>query len=214
MKDKDKIKKLNPIDEEKYKNVDLDHLVMYAMGQLSKIGADLSFENAVVAAFILFPKKFSLSSYSEFPDSDRVMNCLNRCILKNRKWLGGKSRQGYIITERSRRVILKAEELLYGWKTKKVKATSQTRRKESILVEVQLSHAYKKYDQGQNDTITEADLCFLLQGTLDSSKETLKENLKSLKNFAEELSRKDILDFLNWLEEHFKKFLNINQNRG
>lgn len=209
MKDKDKIKGLNPIDENKYENVDLDHLVMYAMGQLNKIGADLSFENAVIAAFKLFPKKFSLTGYSEFPDSDRVMNCLNRCTLKNRRWLGGKSRQGYIITERSSRVILKAEELLHGWKMKKSKVTSKTRRKERILEEAVFSPAYMKYTRNQKYSITKAELCYFLQGTLDSSQETLKENLKSLKNFAEELSRKDVLDFLNWLEERFKKFLNI-----
>jgi len=57
MNDKEKIEKLTPFDETKYENIDLDHLIMYVMGQLEKIGVDLSFENAVVASFKLFQHK-------------------------------------------------------------------------------------------------------------------------------------------------------------
>jgi hypothetical protein len=210
MKDKSKIEKLKEIKEDKYKNVDLDHLMMYVMGQLEQIGADLSYENAVVAAFKIFPRKFSLPGYPEHPDSNRVEQCLWRCAGKTRQWLSGKARQGFIITNRSRLFIKEAEDLLSGILYKKTKATSQTRRKESILAEVIASSAYKKYLKGEGDFITEAEFCFLLQGTLDSSKETLKKNFNSLKIFADELVRKDVVEFLDWLEERFKKFLNIN----
>jgi len=205
--DQEKIEKLRPFSDGKYKNVDLDHLVMYAMGQLEEMNADLSFENAVVATFKLFPKKFSLSGYPTYPDSDRVMNCLNRCTFKSKQWLGGKSRQGFIITDRSKRIIAESEKLLNEKTVTKAKATSQTRRKENILADVISSAAYSKFNEGQGSAISEAELCYLLQGTLDSARETLRENLRSLKNFAEELKREDILKFLNWLEQHFQIFL-------
>jgi len=211
MKDKSKIEKLKEIREDKYGNVDLDHLMMYVMGQLEQIGADLSYENAVVAAFKIFPRKFSLPGYPEHPDSNRVEQCLWRCAGKTRQWLGGKARQGFIITDRSRLFIKEAEEFLSGVLHKKTKATSQTRRKESILAEVIASSAYIKYSKGDSDSITEGEFCFLLQGTLDSSKETLKKNFNSLRIFADELARKDVVEFLEWLEERFKKFLNINR---
>lgn len=211
MKDKSKIEKLKEIREDKYENVDLDHLMMYIMGQLEQIGADLSYENAVVAAFKIFPRKFSLPGYPEYPDSNRVEQCLWRCAGKTRQWLGGKARQGFIITDRSRLFIKEADDLLSGILYKKTKATSQTRRKESILTEVAASYGYKKYLKGEGDSITEAELCFLLQGTLDSSKETLKKNFNSLRIFADELARKDVVEFLDWLEERFKMFLNINR---
>ena len=207
MTDKDKIKKLKSFDEAKYENIDLDHLIMYVMGQLEKVGVDLSFENAVVAAFKLFPKKFSLLGFPEYPDSNRVEQCLWRCTYKTKQWLGGKSRQGFNITERSRIFIQETEYLLKGLSPKKTRATSQTRRKEVILAEVMSSPAYVKYTKGQSDSITEADFCFLLQGTLDSFRETLKENLISLKKFTQELRQKDILMFLEWLEQRFKNFL-------
>lgn len=212
MNDKEKIEKLTPFDETKYENIDLDHLIMYVMGQLEKIGVDLSFENAVVASFKLFPKKFSLLGFLSYPDSLRVYTCLWRCSTdKKKQWLGGKIRQGFSITERSRIFIRETENLLAGLSPKKTLATSQTRRKESLLAEVISSSAYLKYTKGEGESITEAEFCFLLQGTLDSSRESLKENFVSLRMFADELKRKDVMEFLNWLETRFKNFLNFNE---
>jgi len=206
MGDKEKIEKLTIFDEKHYENIDLDHLVMYVMGELEKIQADLSFENAVVAAFKIFPKKFSLVGYPEYPDSNRVDQCLWRCTYKTRQWLGGKSRQGFKITERSRLIIKEAEDLLKGASPKKLKAFSQTRRKESLLSELYSSTVYKKYVGGKGSSITEAELSFLLQGTMDSSRELLKENLETLKKYAEELDNQEIMKFLNWVEVNFKDF--------
>ena len=47
--DREEIVGLKAMELSKYVDVDLDHLVMYAMGHLEKIGAELSFENAVIA---------------------------------------------------------------------------------------------------------------------------------------------------------------------
>ena len=208
MKDKDKIEKLKPVAAAMYENVDLDHLSMYAIGELEKIGADLSFENAVIATFKLFPKKFSLLGFPDYPDSLRVYTCLWRCSTDKKKlWLGGKIRQGFVITDRTRKIIRQAENLLGGLSIKKTKATSQTRRKELLLAEVERSPAYSKYLSGKEGSISEADFCYLLQGTLDSSRETLKDNFVLLKKFAEELHRGNVLTFLTWLQQRFKYFL-------
>jgi len=208
MLDKEKIEKLSTFDPNKYENVSLDHLIMYAVSQLEKIGADLSFENAVVAAFRLFPKKFSLLGFPSYPDSLRVYTCLWRCSTDEKKrWLGGKIRQGFTITDRSRKFIKEAEELLEGLLPESTKTTSQTRRKEVILAEVVSSPAYLKYKKGETGSISEADLCYLLQGTLDSSKQMLRENLITLKMFAEELERDDIVKFLAWAEQRFESLL-------
>jgi len=207
MTDREKIEKLRPVDVAKYQHVDLNHLVMYAVSQLETIGADLSFENVVVASFKLFPTKFSLLGFPPYPDAKRVHDCLFRCTFKTNQWLGGKTSQGFILTDRSRRFIEVAEDLLYGLKSKKKRVTSKTRRKEFLLEEVLSSPAYLKYANGQGDGITEGDFCFLLQGTLDSSRETLSKNLAVLKSFAGELQHEEILKFLDRLEDRFTNFL-------
>lgn len=209
MNDKVKIRKLETLDYAKYENIDLDHLIMYVINRLKKIKVDLSYENIVVAAFMIFPEKFSLPGFHEYPDSNRVEQCLWRCTSKIKQWLGGKTRQGFLITDRSKRIFKETDDLLSGIIHKKTKATSQTRRKELILNEVLSSTAYKKYKDGNENLISEADFCFLLQGTLDSSKETLNANYFSLKKYSEELKNKNIFDFLENLKKKFKSFLNL-----
>ena len=205
--DRDKIMALAAFKEEQYANIDLDHLMIYAMGRLSKINADLSFENAVVAVFRLFPAKFGLLGFLEYPDSDRVMNCLNRCT-KPKRWIDGRPRQGFSLNNRSPIFIKETEDMLRGLTKDKAKSSSQTRRKEIILAEVVESPAYEKYRSNKGNLITDAELCSLLQGTLDSDKETLRNNLLSLKTFSDELHQEQISRFLYWLEQRFRVFLN------
>jgi len=204
--DRDKVIKLTTVKEEKYVNVDLDHLMIYAMGELSKLKVDMSFENGVIAAFKLFPKKFALVGYPEYPDSDRVMNCLNRCV-KPKLWLNGRPRQGFILNERSNKYIIETEHLLNGFTQGKSKTFSKTRRKELIIAELMKAQAYAKYINGQGNLITESEMCNLLQGTLDSDKPILRDNLASLKLFSEELERVEVNKFLDWLGERFRNFL-------
>jgi hypothetical protein len=208
MKDKEKLEGLKPFIESKYRNIDLDHLVMYAIKELERIEVNLSYENIVVAAYKIFPKKFSLPGFSEYPDSNRVEQCLWRCAGKTRQWLGGKTRQGFSITSKSRIIFNESVALLEGRKPTKTRALSQTRRKEAILAETVDSSAYRKFVDGNGNSITEGELCFLLQGTLDSKKDTLKKNLELLKMFADELEKKEVSNFLDWLENRFKRFLN------
>lgn len=204
--DQDKIMHLHPLDDTRYQTVDLDHLVMYTVGEVEKLHVDLSFENIVAASYTLFPKKFSLLGFPCYPDSDRVMNCLNRCTRKHRQWLGGKSRHGFFLTIKSKQIIQQAEGFLRGYTTAKTGSKSQTRRKESILAEVISSPAYLKFLNGKQETVTVADLCYVLQGTLDTSKETLKGNLNALLKFAEELKRDDVVNFAKWLEAKFASY--------
>jgi hypothetical protein len=206
--DKEKLENLGRFPFDKYKHVDLDHLILYVMWQLEKLEVDLSFENAVVGAVKLFPEKFSLLGFSGYPDSLRVYSCLWRCSTdKKRQWLGGKARQGFFLTDKSRKIIAEAEKLLTGREQKSAGPSSLTRRKEFLLAEVESSPAYLKYAKGERDSITEADLCDLLQGTLDTSRDILRGNLLSLKKYAEELDNKAIRALFIWLEERFKKFL-------
>ena len=206
-----KMSGLKPFDPVRYDGIDLDRLVIYTVVVLENLGIELSLENIIVGAFKLFPKKFSLVGYHEFPDSTRVEKALWRCKGNKRQWIGGKTPHGYLVTEKTRIIATQTESQLSNPVLRKQKITSRMRRKESILKEVTSSPAYKKYMSGNSESVTEADFCYLLQGTLDSSRETLRENLVSLKMFTSELECEEVLKFLNWLEQHFKNFLS---NKG
>ncbi len=205
-----RIIELNAFDPEVYESVDLDRLVVFTAIELSRLGIELCLENIIVGAFRLFPKKFSLVGYPEYPDATRVEKALWRCKGANRRWIGGKTPHGYLITERTRRIASETEsELSKGPPSKLRRAPSRGRRKESILKETTESSAYSKYSRGEGSTISEAEFCYLLQGTLDSTSETLRENLSSLLRFAEELTRPEITEFLKWLSKQgrFRRLL-------
>lgn len=207
MRQSDPLRGLQPLPHESYARIDLDHLLMYAVGHLKEIGVDLCFENIVVAVYRLFPKKFALVGYPEYPDAKRTHKCLRRCTYKTTRWLGGKERQGFTLTERSPAVIKKSCSMLSVPGVAVGRSTSITRRKERILAELESSAAYLKATRGEIDSITDGDFCFMLQGTLDSSGETLRANLDALRTYAEEQDRRDILRVLEVLGKRFAMFL-------
>jgi hypothetical protein len=207
MRENDPLTKFQALPEEKYARIDLDHLLMYAVGQLNGIGADLSFENIIVAVYKLFPRKFSLVGYPEYPDAKRAHKCLRRCTYKTRRWLGGKERQGFTLTDKSLIIIQKARSMLALASTVVAGPISRTRRKERILTELESSVAYLKAVRGDVDSISEGDYCFMLQGTLDTSGETLRANLDALQMCASEQGRLDILRVVKTIEKRFTAFL-------
>ncbi|MFH0989226.1 MAG: hypothetical protein V1799_04320 [bacterium] len=204
---RDKIFSLDEIELSRYEGIDLDRLVIYAVTKLDEIDAELSLENIIIASFKLFPKKFSLIGYPEFPDATRVEKCLWRCKGKRRCWIGGKTPHGYSLTGKGNLIYTQVEKLLLSETKHNKKVISQTRRKELIIVEVISSRAYQKFVQNRGENITDAEFCSVLQGTLDSLKENLKENLYSMKNIANELDRNDVAKFLDFLESRFSKLL-------
>lgn len=202
------MERLKAFDFAKYESLDLDRLVIYTIVQLERLGTGLSLENIIVGAFKLFPKKFSLVGYPEFPDATRVEKSLWRSKQSKKQWIGGKTPHGYQITERTRIIADQTETQLSDIAlVRKRKTPARLRRKESILKDTTDSDGYSKYVSGKKESISAADFCYLLQGTLDSTPETLRRNLLSLKQFAEELERFDVLEFLNWLENRFRNHL-------
>src|SRR3989338_501786 len=132
---REEILRLQTVDLSKYEDIDLDRLAIYAISQLEKIGAELSFENAVMASFKLFPQKFSLLGFPDYPDANRVMKCLWRLTSKVKPWLSGKIKQGFVVTERGRAHIKEVEDILRGQYQVVKKSPSKTRREELLLKE-------------------------------------------------------------------------------
>ena len=204
---------LKPFPPNLYEGTNLNWLVLYAVGMLAERSIDLSFEHVVVAAFRLFPKKFSLLSYSEYPDAKRVHDALWRCA-KDFQWLLGKTSQGFALTERGWQELELAKQALKSGSLPQKKTFSQTRRFEKLLAEVRTAPAYAKYSNGTPNKVSEAECCHVLQGTLDSDRRVLADNLTKLKGMADELGQKDIVVFMDWLEERFARFLEKGDGHG
>ena len=204
---------LEPFATEKYESISLDNLVIYAAYVATTMQIELSFENLVVASFMLFPKKFSLLGYPTYPDAKRIHHVLRRCTYVssthfNRGWLRGKFSQGFELTDSGYVVADETMKLLeVGVRSAKHKTLSQTRREERILDEVCRSPAFVRYTQGKLDAISNSDCCHTLQCTLDSDRHVREGNLRQLKSMAVTLEKKDLVEFLDWLETHFRPII-------
>jgi len=197
-----------------YEGINLNWIALYAVSALEDQGVDLSFENIVVAAFRLFPKKFSLLGFPEYPDAKRIHDALWRCAYKNRQWLMGKTSQGFAFTQRGRQELELAKQALKRNAAPQKRILRDNRRFEKLLAEVMTSPAYAKYSQGIQNKISEAECCHVLQGTLDSERRILLDNLNKLKDMAIRLEHKDVVAFLDWLEARFAHFLGKEENYG
>ena len=192
-----------------YDGVNLDWLVLLSVGAVEESGVDLSLEHIVMAAFKLFPSKFSLLAYPAHPDAIRVDKALRRCTDKDRQWLSGKTSQGFGFTERGRKQLELARQTLQKDYRPAKKTFSQTRRSEKLLGEVKAAPAYAKFLKGARDRISEAECCNVLQGTLDSDRRVLLDNLTKLKAMATDLQEREAVTFMDWLGQRFARFLGM-----
>jgi len=198
---------LQPIDPRQYQSIDLDRLVIYAVGTIALQNVDLSYENIIVAAYKIFPDKFALLGFPDFPDSQRVFKSIWRAATdKRRLWLGGKVRQGFKLTEKGMEVFNETKAMISSPTYAKPQRTTRQLRKKQLLIEVLKSPIYSKYRGTQFEFITESELCFMLQGTLDSSRELLHNNLLLLITYAEELNMMDLVEFLSWIDTEYDLF--------
>jgi len=203
------IREISPIQKSQYQDIDLDRLIVYTMAFLNKYDIRLTLENIIVGAYKLFPGKFSLSGFPEYPDATRVEKSLWRCKGRNKQWITGKTPHGYSLNRKSYHIVQDVENHFSNSleRLDVNKGKARTRRGEIIIREIEKSNAFEKYKNDEIAKISESEFCFLLQTTLDSPKNILNENLSALKLFAEEFNRSDILIFLNKLEKKFEYFL-------
>lgn len=78
--------KFNP---ELYAPIKSNHLVVYAIYDLQKRVDTISSEDVVSACFTLFPKRFSLQKYPQWPDSAMIARRLHDCRIK--RWIAAKT---------------------------------------------------------------------------------------------------------------------------
>jgi len=190
-----------------YDGINLNWLVLLSVGAVEESGVDLSLEHIVMAAFRLFPRKFSLLAYPAHPDAIRVDKALRRCTDKDRQWLMGKTSQGFAFTERGRQQLELARQTVQKDYRPTKKTFPPTRRLEKLVGEVKAAPAYAKFLKGERDRVSEAECCNVLQGTLDSDRRVLLDNLTKLKAMATDLQEKEAVAFMDWLGQRFARFL-------
>ena len=88
---------LKPFSSEKYSGISLAELVTVGILKLNQSKLETNFENITVILHKLFPDKFSLTYFPEYPDTIRV-DITIRVHCKERGLVKGNRPKGFVLT--------------------------------------------------------------------------------------------------------------------
>jgi len=206
MKIKEKIQSIcKEYDFEKYQNIDLNSLVVFVIDILNKNGVPLSFENICAATYLMFPKKFSLLGFDEYPDATRINRALLQLRPKYQNLATGDVKSGFSLTEKGKMRVNKAEFYLSKTNEKKVYKDTRPKSEEKIINELKESIAYKKFEANKLDEIQIEDIYGFLQATPYTSKENIRKHLNMMIDIANERGDKKIVEFIKSVKNKFSK---------
>ncbi len=191
---------LQPYPVERYSNLDLTGLVAFTIDWLVANDVSTTFENVTVAAFKLFPSKFSLVGFEEYPDGTRVNRSLLQLGPKYRNWARGSVQKGFVLTESGSAKVAEIARVLHGGETGASRTPrvgrSRTVDAEGELRRVSESALFRKWQAGQLRTGTVMDLLDMLGGYAYTPKRALRKRISELENIASQMQMEEIREFL------------------
>lgn len=182
-----------------YERIGYDELTTFAIYSLIRNGKETTFENIVAEAFTLFPRRFSLRGYPDWPDASVVNKSWLRCRT-DKHYIEGSVKEGFRLTPKGLKTAEQIEEHLLGKKTensKEIKAELRTRAGK-LLSALEKSDAYTAYKQtGSLEGLKDHELTDMLLCMPDSDAKVIKHNIELFKQAAELYQRQDILHLLS-----------------
>jgi len=186
--------------KEQYKQINNDRLVVYGVYLLEKNGIEPTFDNVVVTVFKLFPDRFSLIGFPNYPDAKRIHDCLWHCTYKTKHWLNGNAKSGFSLSKKGRYILEETFDRMKGKiKIGKVFDT-KVRRKEVFFIDwMKRTGAFKKYTNGEGDSISEVEVREFLRVSNDASKDVMRQNLEKYGEYARKIDDHLVQEFLKFI---------------
>lgn len=199
-------------DEKLYIRIGLNDLVTYSVYSLSKRGTfEISAEDIVAACFLMFPGRFALRGYPQWPDSTVVNKRWIDC--RNKGLISGSTANGFTLTPKGLELAEKIEKILLGSRplftraTNKPRSEQRTRAGRFVRI-IEESDAFAHFQkEGVGASINEFDFRSMLLCTMESSARTLRNNLDQFKQYVMLYERTDLLQFLEYVEKRFHSLL-------
>jgi hypothetical protein len=201
---------------QRYEGLDLNRLVALSMDEVAHLGLSVTFEHIVVTAFRLFPKKFCLVGFEEYPDAARINRALLQLGPKYRNWAIGGAKKGYTLTPLGQGAVEQArKEISQGTSTVQRRESGIPRSfAEQHAKSLRASDAYAAYKAGQGDDISEYDFCRLLHAMPSSPSQVLRENFETLMTCVRDTGSDDLSEFLIWGTTKFPRLSLANAGKG
>jgi len=197
--DEDLIREITAFEGD-YLPLDKDRLVLFAVGFLESKKIEPTFDKIVAATFRLFPRKFSLIGFPEFPDGRTIYYCVyNHCTL-TKKWLLGNVQSGFKITERGGYFLDETKKMLEGKiKHTKIHGTVPRRKEVTFISMLRKTDAYKKYISGKKEEITKFEISEALKAPPDS-KDLIRFHLERYFEYANRIGDFAVTQFLEFIK--------------
>jgi len=209
------INKIKSIKINKYQDIGMNDLVCYAIFKNADEKNLISRENLVMSCFKLFPQKFSIRGYDNFPDSNVIDK---RWVdLRDRGYLAGKTSTGIRLTTKG---IIKAKVTMKKMKISKkeneVRKIRENRTQAGRHIQrITLSDAYKKFAMNKSaENINANEFRELLLCTMETPSTIMFKALNELKNAVSIYKRNDLINFLENLEEKHANLLHAKSSSG
>lgn len=202
--------RIKPASKNNYENIDLDRLVVYTLSLLEESKVPLYFDFITVGLFRLFPLKFSMANFKQYPDTNRINKALRRLTDQKRKgWATGNVENGFYLTALGHEMAKQVTTLLENYnerKNHKIKVSrSRGKSSKDDVLEIRLSEAFKKWHSDEN--INYHELFAFLKAAPYTPKSLLASRLECLKISAAASKDKEVSDFLSYLEKRFNNLL-------
>lgn len=179
-----------------YSSLDKDRLVLFAVEFLESRKIEPTFDKIVVATFRLFPKKFSLIGFPEYPDGRTIYYCaFNHCTL-TKKWLFGNVQSGFKVTERGKYFLDETKKMLGGKiKITRIYKTVPRRKEATFIAGLKKTNAFKKYMGDIKEEITKFEIYEALKAPLNA-KELALSHLEKYLDYANRIGDFQAIKFL------------------
>jgi hypothetical protein len=196
-----------------YTQIALNDLVIYSVHYLHSQEIEITTEDIVATCFLLFPRRFSLRGYPQWPDSTVVNKRWLDC--RSKGWITGSAAQGFKLTPDGMKVVEKVEKTLSGKRPTYGVPTEMKTRAGRFVHSIEMSDAFQQFKEKKEATqISEFDFRSMLLCTMESSKATLQKNLEQFKQYINVYEREDLLDFLRYCEKRFSYLLEKSKDRS
>lgn len=201
------IRNIKSIESKKYKNVSSrEKLAVYAMKYLENNNIPLSFNFICVATFKLFPERFHLGDFNEYPH----IEMLNRTILhlrpKENNYAEGTAKLGYKITKLGYYIAEQVENELRGesqkGKPSKVKIDQIKKMPSNLANKYFNSKLFEKWKK--ENKLSDDDFWSLFEVIPFSRPDYIKSEIKELIIYSKEEKNKDNIKFSKYLDIKFK----------
>jgi hypothetical protein len=205
------VEDMHPFDPAVYQSIGLNDLLAYVVNWLREDGHLPTFETITVVAHRLFPSKFSLVGYPEYPDAARIQLVILHLGPKYVGWLEGKKKTGYHLNdagaEAARRVVQRLQTPISTGDTASTQhqyaqqdnlaARTAT---ETRLARIRRSQSYRLYQEGQLSSLEDVSLAWdTFQLFINADQLTKAHSYREIKKAAQDHNDKEVLDFLGWI---------------